>query len=159
NAVTLPKWEAEQEQAGGRLGFLAKIAEITGIDPVTGQPTAAQERENALEANRKALNELKESHDAIMKALGEGRLNQYQASFLFPQQVEKFNEQIKMLQTQIQQQNADTNRLRANNATASTVTTPIMVDNPAYAGYQQKVQAIRTDEGSKANRRHWAKTT
>src|SRR5262249_5813305 len=69
NNVTLPRWEQQTannlDLAGKRLGILDRIAAMTGADPVTGKPTFAQQKEDAAEAERQMLLELRANSEQV----------------------------------------------------------------------------------------------
>jgi hypothetical protein len=77
NDVTLPRWEQQTannlDLAGKRLGMLDKVAAMTGVDPVTGEPTFAQQKEDAAEAQRQTLIELRANTEMVKQAIAQGR--------------------------------------------------------------------------------------
>jgi hypothetical protein len=112
NNVTLPRWEGAQEQAldlaGKRLGLLSKAADMTGVNLVTGEATAGQAKEDALEAYRNMAGDLKRSREELDRLVKTGQMDRAQAELALKERLFEFEKKIKELEVGIQQQRANT---------------------------------------------------
>jgi len=158
NNVTLPRWHGQQDQAldraAKRLAIDKDIAQITGRDPATGEPTyaaqQAQERSDqqdriaeALAAHRKQMEDNARQREQDMLEVRRGNLDIKQALKDEKIRTDGAMENLRKELLKIQQQNADANSMRANKLgqPRTTTTTKILGPNPDHAAWEKEREA------------------
>jgi hypothetical protein len=158
NNVMLPRWQGQQDQAldraAKRLAIDKDIAQITGRDPATGEPTyAAQQAEarsdqqdriaDALAAHRKQMEDNARQREQDMLEVRRGNLDIKQALKDEKIRTDGAMENLRKELLKIQQQNAYANTLRANKLgqPRTTTTTKILGPNPDHAAWEKEREA------------------
>jgi len=158
NNVTLPRWQGQQDQAldraAKRLAIDKDIAQITGRDPATGEPTyAAQQAEaksdqqdriaEALAAHRKQMEDISRQREQDMLEVRRGNLDLKQALKDEKIRTDGAMENLRKELLKIQQQNADANTMRANKVgqPRTTTTTKSLGPNPDHAAWEKEREA------------------